>query len=52
MVFGDNMNDIGMLHESGCSYAVANARKEVQNEAAYVTASNREDGVLKVLQTL
>lgn len=52
MVFGDNMNDIGMLKEGKHSYAVANARDEVKQAAAYVAPVNTEDGVLQVIRTL
>ncbi len=49
--FGDNMNDLTAFGETGTSYTVANARSEVQNEADIVTASYKEDGVLKVLKS-
>ncbi|MDO5344623.1 MAG: HAD family hydrolase [Lachnospiraceae bacterium] len=52
MAFGDNHNDLGMLGCAGESYAVANAREEVKKAAKYVTDSNLQDGVLKVLRTL
>ena len=45
-VFGDNHNDLEMLAEAGESYAVANAREEVKQEARFVIKSNNEDGVL------
>ena len=44
--FGDNHNDLEMLAEAGDSYAVANAREEVKQEARFVIKSNNEDGVL------
>ena len=50
--FGDNINDIKMLKNAGCSYAVANARKEVQQAVKAVCPSYQEDGVLQVLKTL
>lgn len=52
MVFGDNFNDIEMFHCAGESYAVGNAAKAVKSEAKYVTDTNVNDGVLKVLRTL
>ena len=50
--FGDNINDIEMLKNAGYSYAVANAREEVQAAAKAVCPSYLEDGVLSVLKTL
>ena len=52
MAFGDNNNDICMLNCAGESYAVANATKEVKAAAKYITDTNMNDGVLKVLKTL
>lgn len=52
MVFGDNFNDIEMLKEASHSYAVGNARDEVKAIARFVTDTNVNDGVLKVLKTL
>ena len=51
-IFGDNINDIEMLKNAGYSYAVANAREEVQAAAKAVCPSYQEDGVLSVLKTL
>lgn len=50
MVFGDNMNDIGMMEAAGESYAVANAAEAVKAAAKHLTGKNTEDGVLKVLK--
>ena len=52
MVFGDNRNDLEMMHQAGWSVAVANARPEVKEAARIITASNDEFGVLKVLEEL
>lgn len=52
MAFGDNLNDMEMLSCAGQSYAVGNARAEVKAAAKYVTDTNVNDGVLKVLRTL
>ena len=52
MAFGDNFNDIEMLRSAGESYAVGNAAKAVKQEAKYVTDTNVNDGVLKVLRIL
>ncbi len=52
MVFGDNNYDIDMLKQAYYSFAVGNARQEVKEIASYITSSNQEDGVLRVLETL
>ena len=48
--FGDNLNDIAMLQKAGRSYAVTNARAEVQAAAREVCPSYSEDGVLQILK--
>lgn len=52
MVFGDNMNDLEMIRSATESYAVANAQEAVKAAAKYITDTNVNDGVLKVLKTL
>lgn len=52
MVFGDNMNDISMLHCARYSYAIGNAREEVKQEAAFVADTYSNNGVLKELKKL
>lgn len=52
IVFGDNINDLGMLKRARDSYAVANAREEVKAAAKHITDTNLNDGVIKVLETL
>lgn len=52
MGFGDYMNDYELLQECGESYAMANACQELRESARYTTASNDEDGVMRVLRTL
>lgn len=52
MIFGDNMNDLGMFKRATESYAVANARAEVKAAAKHIADSNINDGVIKVLETL
>ena len=44
------LNDIAMLQKAGRSYAVANARAEVQAAAREVCPSYSEDGVLQILK--
>lgn len=52
MAFGDNLNDIEMLHQAYYSFAVGNARDEVKKEARYIADTNVNDGVLKELNKL
>jgi Cof subfamily protein (haloacid dehalogenase superfamily) len=52
IAFGDFPNDLPMLVWAGRSVAVANAHPDVIDEADEVTASNDEDGVAMVLETL
>ncbi len=52
MVFGDNHNDLEMIKSAVESYAVGNAAQAVKEAAKYVTDTNVNDGVLKVLRTL
>jgi HAD superfamily hydrolase (TIGR01484 family) len=50
MAFGDNYNDIDMLHAAGSGVAVANARDEVKAVAGHITAKNTDDGVAQMLE--
>ena len=52
MGFGDYMNDYTLLQSCGESYAMSNACDEIRALAKHLTASNDEDGVMKVLRTL
>ena len=52
MVFGDQMNDIEMLGRAYYSFAVGNAREEVKRAARFEADTNRNNGVLKILQLL
>jgi hydroxymethylpyrimidine pyrophosphatase-like HAD family hydrolase len=49
---GDQPNDLPMLEWAGRSYAVANAHPEVLAAVDHVTASNDDDGVAQVLESL
>ncbi|MDR1034078.1 MAG: Cof-type HAD-IIB family hydrolase [Bifidobacteriaceae bacterium] len=49
MAFGDAYNDIEMLRAVKYSYVVANADEEMRQYANYVTDSNDEFGVIKVI---
>ena len=50
MAIGDSMNDYNMLKHAGLGVAVANAQPKVLEIADYITASNDEDGVAKVIE--
>ncbi len=50
MVFGDNTNDVGMFAEAKYSFAVENATKEVQNQAAHLAEAPEKQGVIRLLQ--
>jgi HAD superfamily hydrolase (TIGR01484 family) len=52
IAFGDDLNDVEMLVESGIGIAMANARPELKSVADHITLSNDEDGVALVLETL
>lgn len=52
MAFGDYLNDYALLLACTESYAMANAHDKLKEIAKYQTASNDEDGVMKVLRTL
>ena len=52
MVFGDNHNDLEMMHSATESYAVGNAAEAVKAAAKHIADTNINDGVLKVLRTL
>ncbi|MGN1206212.1 MAG: HAD family hydrolase [Eubacterium sp.] len=51
-VFGDNENDIEMMKRAKYSYAVANAREDVKQAAAYECGPYWEDGVLIQLKKI
>jgi HAD superfamily hydrolase (TIGR01484 family) len=50
--FGDMPNDVPMLRWSGRSWAVDNAHEEARVAAGQATASNDDDGVALVLESL
>ena len=47
---GDGFNDLSMIRYAGMGVAMANAQPEVKKEADYITLSNDEDGVAKVVE--
>lgn len=50
MVFGDYLNDLGMLATADWSYAVANAHPAILEAARYVAPSNTENGVVRTVR--
>lgn len=52
VAFGDMPNDLPLLEWAGTSYAVANAHPTVLAAVDHHTASNDDDGVAQVLETL
>ena len=49
MVFGDNLNDIGMLEAASESYAIGSARDEVKAAAKHIAPPLSENGETEVL---
>lgn len=49
-VFGDGMNDVGMMKEAKMSVAMGNAMSEVKKIANYETDTNINDGLAKFLE--
>lgn len=47
---GDSFNDISMIKYAGLGVAMANAQSVVKEAADYITVSNDEDGVLRVIE--
>lgn len=52
MVFGDQLNDIEMMHQAKYSFAVESAREETKRAASEICGSYKNDGVIKVLRKL
>ncbi|MGL4855032.1 MAG: HAD-IIB family hydrolase, partial [Lentisphaeria bacterium] len=49
MGFGDYLNDLELIQESGESYAMANAIDEIKNAAKYLAPSNDANGVIEAI---
>lgn len=47
---GDGFNDISMIRYAGLGVAMANAQPAVKEAADYITASNDEDGIVRVIR--
>lgn len=52
VVFGDQINDLAMFEFAGRSVAVGNAPASVRAAATEVTASNDDDGVAQIIESL
>ena len=50
IAIGDQTNDLSMIEYAGLGVAMGNGVDKVKNAADYVTASNTEDGVAKVIE--
>ena len=50
MTFGDYLNDVSLLENSACSYAMANAHPDLKKIAAAIAPGNDEGGVMRVLE--
>lgn len=50
--FGDSGNDIEMLEYAGFSYAMENAQEKVKEAAEKIIASNNQEGVLEMMESL
>lgn len=49
MAIGDSYNDISMIKYAGLGVAMENAPDEVKKWADYITGTNDDDGVAKVI---
>jgi len=47
---GDSLNDLSMIKQAGIGIAVANAAEPLKAEADYITVSNDEDAIAKVIE--
>lgn len=52
MCIGDSNNDIKMIQNAGIGVAVSNAKDSVKDHAKIVTASNNDDGVALVIESI
>lgn len=50
IAIGDNENDLSMLNYSGIGVAMGNSNDRIKNVSDYITSSNNEDGVAKVIE--
>ena len=50
MCVGDSNNDLAMLRYAGMGVAMGNASDRIKEQADYVTDSNDDDGIVKVIE--
>lgn len=50
ITIGDNRNDLSMLEYAGLGVAVSNASEDIKKFADYVTVSNEEDAIAKIIE--
>ena len=50
IAIGDNFNDLDMIKYAGLGVAMGNAPDDIKAAADYVTLSNEEDGIKKVIE--
>ena len=50
VAIGDGLNDLSMIRYAGLGVAMGNAAKEVKEHAQFITDTNDEEGVRKVLE--
>lgn len=50
IAIGDNENDISMMHAAGLGVAMENADEKIKIEANFITDTNNNDGVAKVIE--
>lgn len=50
LAMGDSLNDIAMIREAGCGVAMANAQPAVKEAADWITETNEQDGVARVIR--
>lgn len=50
IAMGDAGNDLAMINYAGLGVAMGNASEEIKKAADYITLSNEEDGVAKVIK--
>ena len=52
IAFGDNYNDVDMLHAVGCGVVMGNAPADIRAQFAHVTADHDHDGIALALAAL
>ena len=50
VAIGDNLNDLSMIKAAGIGVAVGNATKELKDAADYVSVTNDEGAVAKIIE--